>query len=141
MNEDKVLHTKSVQCIDGKIRHFAFNVTAHSYLSKHFKEQNKDSTYDYLKCFGDLKNNEEFLHQAFYAMGITQAEDEKDSEWSVKKARDVLPFKDHISLFLVLADAISAAFPVTEEIKKKMSKERQVAVNKAVKKMKKKNLK
>lgn len=136
MNEDKLLHTKSVTCIDGKTRQFSFNVTAHSYLSKHYKAINKDTSYDYLKAFGDLQQSEEFLHQAFYAMGITYAEDVKDETWTVKKARDVLPFKDHINLFLLLADAISAAMPISKEIKKKMSKDRKVAVTKALKKKK-----
>lgn len=138
MNEDKALHIQSLTCLDGKIRKFAFNITAHSYLSKHFKSKNKDTSYDYLQAFGELQNSEEFLHEAFYAMGITHAEDVGDEEWSVKKARDVLPFKDHLTLFLVLADAIAAAFPVADDIKKKMSKERLEAVNKAIKKRKKK---
>lgn len=137
-NEEKVLFVKKVECLDGEIRSFAFNAGAIIYLQHHFAKQEKTKEarekYNLFESFPwDKLNNAEYLVLFFYAMGLTDAEDREEKDWSIKKVERILDFKDVIGLKLLLDCAIIAAMPETEEAKKKMSKEQQKLLEKVLK--------
>lgn len=138
-NEKKVLFVKKVQCLDDVERSFAFNAGAVIYLQNYYadKQPTKKEREDYI-LFSDFDwgniTKPETLRTFFYAMGLTDAEDRGEIDWSEKKVDSVLDFSNIITLKLLLDSAIIASMPATEEAKKKMTKKQVEILEQATKK-------
>lgn len=142
-NANKVLFIKKLECLDGVSRSFAFNAGAIIYLENYFAslEKTEEDKKKY-NLFADFKwdqiTNAQTLAVFFYAMGLTDAEDRGELDWSLKTVNRVLDFADVVSLKLLLDSAIIASMPITEEAKKKMTKSQQKLMEQELKKHQKK---
>ena len=125
--EAKALNYERIKCLDGIVRQFSFNMEAYTFATKHFKRLNNIAEGKHADLFSmvdmsilDQLDSEE-VAVFFHAMGLTDAKDRREDDWSIEKVVKVLDFKDVQFLRLLILQAIVDAVP-GEEIRKKLSR-------------------